>query len=54
MIWDGLAEKVERIKVSAPTGSMEDLFEKQKAKLNEYLKAFTFSEGLAPVALVDH
>jgi hypothetical protein len=41
MIWDGLAEKVERMKVSAPTGAMEDLFEKQKDKLNEYLKAFT-------------
>jgi hypothetical protein len=27
MIWDGLAEKVKRMKVSAPTGAMEDLFE---------------------------
>ncbi len=41
MIWDGLAEKVDRMKVSAPTGAMEDLFEQQKAKLSEYLKAFT-------------
>jgi hypothetical protein len=41
MIWDGLADKVERMKVSAPTRAMEDLFEQQKTKLSEYLKAFT-------------
>jgi hypothetical protein len=41
MIWNELADKVERMKVSAPTGAMEDLFEQQKAKLHEYLTAFT-------------
>jgi hypothetical protein len=41
MIWNELADKVSRMKVSAPTGAMEDLFEQQKAKLSEYLKAFT-------------
>jgi hypothetical protein len=41
MIWDGLADKVARMKVSAPTGAMEDLFAQQKANLAEYLKVFT-------------
>jgi hypothetical protein len=41
MIWDGLADKVARMKVSAPTGAMEDLFAQQKGKLDEYLKAFS-------------
>jgi hypothetical protein len=41
MIWDELADKAARMKVSAPTGAMEDIFVQQKAKLAEYLNAFT-------------
>jgi hypothetical protein len=50
MIWDGLADKVERMKVSAPTGDREDLFEQQKAELSEYLKAFALVD--CPVGVI--
>ena len=40
MIWDELALKAERMKAHCPTGVMADLFEGQKDRLGEYLKAF--------------
>jgi hypothetical protein len=40
MIWDELALKAERMKAHCPTGAMADLFEGQKDRLGEYLRAF--------------
>ncbi len=40
MIWDELAEKSARMSVKSSTGAMADLFEGQKDRLGEYLKAF--------------
>jgi hypothetical protein len=40
MIFNELTDKVERRKVSAPTGTREDRFEKHEDKIDEYLKAF--------------
>jgi hypothetical protein len=40
MIWDELALKAERMKAYCPTGAMADLFEGQKDRLGEYLRAF--------------
>ena len=40
MIWDELALKRERMAVHSSTGAMADLFEGQKDRLGEYLKAF--------------
>ena len=40
MIWNDLALKSERMKVHSSTGAMADLFEGQKDRLGEYLKAF--------------
>jgi hypothetical protein len=40
MIWEELAEKSIRMNVRSETGAMADLFEGQKDKLGEYLKAF--------------
>jgi hypothetical protein len=40
MIWDELALKAARMKTHCPTGAMADLFEAQKDRLGEYLKAF--------------
>jgi hypothetical protein len=40
MIWDELALKSERMAVHSSTGAMADLFEGQKDRLGEYLKAF--------------
>ena len=40
MIWDEIAEKSERMKVKSSTGAMADLFEGQKDRLGEYIKAF--------------
>jgi len=40
MIWDELALKAERMNTHCPTGAMADLFEGQKDRLGEYLKAF--------------
>lgn len=40
MIWDELAAKSERMGVRSPTGAMADLFQEQKDRLGEYLKAF--------------
>jgi len=44
MIWDGLALKADRMKANCPTGAMADLFEGQKDRLGEYLKAFQLVE----------
>jgi hypothetical protein len=44
MIWDELALKSERMKVHSPTGAMADLFDGQKDRLGEYLKAFRLVE----------
>jgi len=40
MIWSELAAKSERMAVHSSTGAMADLFEGQKDRLGEYLKAF--------------
>jgi hypothetical protein len=40
MIWDELAMKSERMVAHSATGAMADLFEGQKDRLGEYLKAF--------------
>ncbi len=40
MIWDALAEKSARMGVSSLTGAMADLFEGQRDRLGEYLRAF--------------
>lgn len=40
MIWDEIEEKARRMKVKSSTGAMADLFEGQKDRLSEYLKAF--------------
>jgi hypothetical protein len=40
MIWKELAAKSARMGVSSPTGAMTDLFEGQRDRLGEYLKAF--------------
>ena len=40
MIWNELAAKSERMAVHSSTGAMADLFEGQKDRLGEYLKAF--------------
>jgi hypothetical protein len=40
MIWNDLALKSERMAVNSETGAMADLFEGQKDRLGEYLKAF--------------
>lgn len=40
MIWNDLALKSERMAVHSETGAMADLFEGQKDRLGEYLKAF--------------
>jgi hypothetical protein len=40
MIWNDLALKSERMAVHSETGAMADLFEGQKDRLDEYLKAF--------------
>ena len=39
-IWNDLAEKQARMSINSPTGAMADLFEGQKNRLSEYLKAF--------------
>jgi len=39
-IWDGLAAKQARMSVHSQTGAMADLFEGQKDRLADYLKAF--------------
>jgi hypothetical protein len=39
-IWNSIAEKSARFKVNTETGAMADLFEDQKGKLDDYLKAF--------------
>jgi hypothetical protein len=39
-IWSDLAEKQKRMSVRSETGAMSDLFEDQKGKLDDYLKAF--------------
>ena len=44
MIWDELALKAERMKAYSPTGAMADLFDGQKDRLGEYLKAFRLVE----------
>jgi hypothetical protein len=40
MIWNELAMKSERMATHSPTGAMADLFEGQKDRMGEYLKAF--------------
>jgi hypothetical protein len=40
MIWDDLALKSDRMAVHSTTGAMADLFEGQRDRLGEYLKAF--------------
>ncbi len=40
MIWHALAEKSARMGVNSPTGAMADLFEAQRDRLGEYLRAF--------------
>ena len=40
MIWNEIEEKARRMKVKSSTGAMADLFEDQKGKLDDYLKAF--------------
>src|SRR4030042_3473045 len=40
MIWDEIEQKAIRMKVKSSTGAMADLFEGQKDRLSEYLKAF--------------
>jgi hypothetical protein len=40
MIWDDLALKSHRMTVHSETGAMADLFEGQRDRLGEYLKAF--------------
>ena len=40
MIWDGIAVKAKSMDTYCPTGAMADLFEGQKDRLGEYLKAF--------------
>jgi hypothetical protein len=40
MIWDELARKSERMATHSSTGAMADLFEGQKDRLGDYLKAF--------------
>ncbi|MBM4332980.1 MAG: hypothetical protein FJ117_17500 [Deltaproteobacteria bacterium] len=44
MIWDELALKSERMAVHSSTGAMADLFEGQRDRLGEYLKAFRVVE----------
>ena len=39
-IWNDLAEKQARMSINSPTGAMADLFEGQKDRLADYLKAF--------------
>lgn len=39
-----MALKAERMKAHCPTGAMADLFEGQKDRLGEYLKAFRLVE----------
>ena len=39
-IWDELAAKQARMSIHSQTGAMADLFEGQKDRLSEYLKAF--------------
>jgi hypothetical protein len=40
LIWNELAMKTERMATHSATGAMADLFDKQKNRLGEYLKAF--------------
>ena len=44
MIWDELALKSERMATHSATGAMADLFEGQKDRLGDYLKAFRLVE----------
>jgi len=44
MIWNELAMKSERMATPSATGAMADLFEGQKDRLGEYLKAFRLVE----------
>ncbi|MBM4305132.1 MAG: hypothetical protein FJ123_00200 [Deltaproteobacteria bacterium] len=44
MIWNELALKSERMAVHSSTGAMTDLFEGQKDRLGEYLRAFRLVE----------
>jgi hypothetical protein len=44
MIWNELAAKSDRMAVRSSTGAMADLFEGQKDRLGEYLKAFRLVE----------
>jgi len=39
-IWDNLAVKAKRMSIHSETGAMADLFEGQKDRLSDYLKAF--------------
>jgi hypothetical protein len=39
-IWEELAEKRSRMSINSPTGAMADLFEGEKDRLADYLKAF--------------
>ena len=40
MIWNEIEEKARRMKVKSSTGAMADLFDDQKVRLDDYLKAF--------------
>ena len=52
-IWNDLAEKQARMSINSPTGAMADLFEGQKDRLADYLKAFRLvdSQVGAPFAI---
>jgi len=47
MIWNEIEEKARRMKVKSSTGAMADLFEDQKDRLSEYLKAFQLVDSQA-------
>ncbi len=39
-IWDGIAEKADRMAASSPTGAMAAIYDKEMPSINEYIKHF--------------
>ena len=44
-LWDGIAEKAERMHVASETGAMASIFEKERVSLDSYVKHFRLIEG---------
>jgi hypothetical protein len=44
-VWQNIEEKFARLKTSSRTSAMSDIFEQHSARLEEYVKSFTPTEG---------